>query len=380
MEVVEILTGGIEMISRISAEWSALCSEGASGTPFLRPEWFSAFVRNFEKRVSLVTVNSGGKLRAVLPLVRKRGSLNGIPARKLQAVFNLNTQRFDLIHGADETERKMVVASVWKAISETPGWDVLEIRLARRDSWLTDVVALAEGQNHRVGIWAMDSAPYIELPQLGDGEKSIAEFFSRFSKNRRTLLKKKLRSLGALGETEFTVTRGYRRGLMQRYFELESKGWKGRAGTSVASDPKVAKLHDDFARAVAVHDALFFHELKLNGETIAMYISIMFDRQTTGWKMSYDERYAQFSPGSLLFAEVLKDSIRNGSIEIDQLSPATYNKNQWATGEREHVAFYIFQKGLIGSLLWHWKIYVIGGLRTLKSRASATMSPAAGGK
>lgn len=112
MEVIEVLSGGIEVISRISSEWIALCNEGASNVPFFRPEWFTAFVRNFEENIILVTVRLNGNLRAVLPMVEKRGYLHGLPVKKLQAVFNLNTQRFDLIHGADEGERETIVKAV----------------------------------------------------------------------------------------------------------------------------------------------------------------------------------------------------------------------------------------------------------------------------
>lgn len=369
MEFAEILIGGVEIIGRIFAEWTILCEEGASNEPFLRPEWFAAFVKNFENKVEILTVRRGGKLRAVLPLVEKKSNLHGVPVRKLQAVFNLQTQRFDLIHGADETERDEVVKALWEEVKTRKNWQVLEFRLVKKDSWLNDLIALAEKENYKTGIWKMDSAPFVSLPQGDDKEKLIADYFKNLSKNRRKLLKKNMRHLAELGKVEFSVTRGYRADLMQKYFDLEAKSWKGRGGTAVTSDERAAKLHDDFARAVAEENALSIHELKLDGKTIAMYISIMYERQTIGWKMSFDEDFARFSPGNLLFSEVLNDCIRNGSPEIDQLSPATYNKSLWATGEREHVAFYVFRRGFFGMMLWHWKFSVIGYLRKFKNNS-----------
>ncbi|HEX8736685.1 MAG TPA: GNAT family N-acetyltransferase [Pyrinomonadaceae bacterium] len=366
MELTEILTGGSEIIGKIFPEWTALCEEGASNQPFFRPEWFAAFVKNFENELMLLTVRRGGKLSAVLPLVKKKGSLHGVPARKLQAVFNANTQRFDLIHEADETRRKETVEALWKEIKKQKNWDVLEMRLVQKESWLKDLIALAESENYRTGIWQMDGAPFVRLPAGDDKEKLIADYFKNFSKNRRQILGKKLRRLEKLGKVEFCVTRGYSPELMQKYFALEAQSWKGRGGTDAGSDAKVARLHDDFARAVAARNALFIYELKLDGKTIAMYISIMYASETIGWKMSFDEEYARFSPGNLLLWEVLKGCIRNDSLELDMLSPATENKKFWASGEREHVAFYIFQRGVIGSMLWKWKFSVIKRLRKFK--------------
>ena len=169
-----------------------------------------------------------------------------------------------------------------------------------------------------------------------------------------------------MGAVEVLTTRGFSPELMRKYFALEEQSWKERAGTAVTCDEKAVRLHEDFARAVAARNALLFHELKLNGVTIAMYLSIRSNCKTIGWKMSFDEKYAKFSPGNLLFIEVLNDCLRNGSPELDQLSPATYNKSMWATGEYEHAAFYVFQRGIIGSMLWKWKFSVISRLRRFK--------------
>jgi hypothetical protein len=361
-----ISIGGVEVIEKIFDEWTELCEEGACNEPFFRPEWFVAFVENFEKEILLLTVRSGGKLRAVLPLVKRKGNLHGIPVRSLEAVYNLNTQRFDLIHGADESERKEIIEAVWKEIKRQSKWQILEMRLVKNDSWLNDLLAVAESENYRTGIWQMDSAPFVSLPQGEDKEKLINEYFSGLKKHFRQELKRRLNRLKEQGTVEFVVTRGYQSELMQKYFEQEARSWKGRGGTAVACDPKVVKLHDDFARAVGAQNALSIYELKLDGKTIAMSVNIMFDRKTIFWKTSFDEEYKRFSPGNLLIKEFLTDAIRNNSSELDMLSPATDYKKVWASGEHEHAALYVFQPGILGWLLWNWKFSVISRLRKFK--------------
>lgn len=370
MEFVELLVGGIEIIGKICTDWIALCEEGVCNHPFLRPEWFEAFVNNFEKEILLLTVRHCGALRAVLPLVKKKSSLDGIPVTKLQAVFNLNTQRFDLIHGADESQRKEIVTALWKEIKKQSKWQVLEVRMVNKDSWLNDLLAAAEKENYPVGIWQMDSAPFITLPQLESKENRIEEYFNGLSKKRKQELNRRLRRLKEIGDVEFAVTRGYSAELFKKYFELEAKGWKGRAGTAAANDENVTKLHVDFARLVAEKNALYIYELKLNGETIAMQMRIMYNKQTMCWKTTYDEKYARFSPGNLLFSEFIKDCLRNGSSEVDLLSPPSISKNIWASGEREMIGMYVFQKGFFGWLLWKWKFSIIKRLRKYKFRTA----------
>lgn len=365
---IEILKGGAEIIEKIFAEWTELCEEGVSDDPFLRPEWFSVFVKNFESEIELFTIRRNGKLRAVLPVVEKRATLHGVPVRKLQSVFNLQTQRFDLIHGADENERQEIIETLWNALKRGKNRQVLEFRLVKKDSWLADLLALAEKENYKTGIWQMDSAPFITLPQGNDKEKLIEEFSKTLKRHFRQELKRRLKRLKELGTVEFVVTRKYAPELMRKYFDLEAKSWKGRGGTAAACDLRSEKLHEDFARAVADKDALFIYELKLDGETIAMSINIKYDRRTIFWKTSFSEKYSRYSPGNLVIWEFLKDCIRRGSTELDMLSPATDYKKVWATGEREHAAFYVFRRGIIGTMLWNWKFSVISRLRKFKNK------------
>lgn len=377
MEGVEIIIGGIEAIAGITGEWIKLCEEGASNEPFFRPEWFSAFVNNFEKKVELVTVRHKGRLRAVLPLVKKRGGLNGIPVTKLQALSNLNTQRFDLVHGADDSERKRITSAVWNAIKGHPGgWDVLEVRLVDEESWFRDVLDLAAKENYPTGIWQMDSAPYIALPRSGNKEELIENYFTGPRKHLKQELNRRLRRLREMGTVEFVTTSGCSPAQLQTYLDLEAKGWKGRGGTALANDPCVVRMHEEFVREVTAKKGLRVYELKLDGQAIAMILNINCGNKTIHWKTSYDEDYSKYSPGNILFRELLSDSVRNDSSEIDFMSPVTPNKKAWASDERRHVAFYIFRRGLWGSLLRTWKFGVMGRLREFKTVGRAKMLPA----
>ncbi|MCD9185624.1 MAG: GNAT family N-acetyltransferase [Pyrinomonadaceae bacterium] len=366
----ETLSGGLEIIENLSAEWIGLCEEGASNEPFFRPEWFLAFVKNFEKEILLVTVRKNGKLKAVLPLVKKKDFLHGFPVTKLGSIFNLQSQRFDLIHTTEESEKEEILNALWWEIKRQKGWNVFETRLTYKTSWLADLLKIAGRENYKTGVWEMDDAPFVRLPEGENKNELVENYFKNLSKNRRKLLSKNLRHLQEMGKVEFCMTRGFSRELIEKYFALEAQSWKARAGTDVNSDERIAKLHEDFACECAAKNVLFIHELKLDGKTIAMYLSIGFDeRRTIGWKMSFDENYARFSPGNVLFREVLSECMRQNSTELDMLSPSNYNKKLFASGTREHAAFYIFQKGIYGSSLNFWKFSAVSHLRKFKSKS-----------
>ncbi len=363
----ETICGGVAIIEQLSNEWIELCKEGASNEPFFRPEWFRSFVKYFEDQILLLTVRKNGKLKAILPLVHKKEMVHEIPATKLSSIFNLQSQRFDLIHTADENEKDEILKILWKEIKRQTKWSVFETRLTYKKSWLNDLLKLAESENYKTGVWEMDAAPFVTLPSGENKEKLIEDYFQSLSKNRRKLLNRNMRRLQEKGEVKFKLTQGYSKDLIEKYFALEAQSWKAEVGTDVNSDERIAQLHDDFARECADKDALFIHELKLDGKTIAMYISIAFEEnRTVGWKMSFDEEHAQNSPGNLLFKEVLSECMRRNSTELDMLSPANYNKNLFASGTREHAAFYIFQNNFIGKFMHFWKFTAAEKLRDYK--------------
>lgn len=84
---------------------------------------------------------------------------------------------------------------------------------------------------------------------------------------------------------------------------LEARGWKGRRGTALASDPAVAACLSEALHAYAKDGALRFWKLALAGKAIAMMFAIVHGRQAWLGKIAYDEDFARFSPGALLILD-----------------------------------------------------------------------------
>lgn len=374
METI-LLTGGISDIAALAPEWNALCDEGPTSDPFLRPEWFESLARNFDYSVELVTVRRDGKLRAVLPLTTKKRRIHGLPVSKLQALYNLNTPRFGLIHGADLTEKNDILRSIWNVIKTRPNWTVFETRLVRKDSWLAGLIEIARQDSCRVGEWEMDPAPFIELPRDRPKGLEINDFLKCSRRQLRQQLDRRWRRLNEAGKLEFEIIEVYSPELLDRYFELEARGWKGRNGTAVSEDERVVRLHHEIARSASERNELFAYQLSLDGRAIAMIISIQNDRTMYYWKTAYDEAFSKYSPGNVLFKMFVADCLKREVDEIDLLSPSTVNKRHWASDERPHVAYYVFDRGLLGSFFWFWKFCLASRLRKLRSLSAQNLVP-----
>jgi hypothetical protein len=371
----QLLKNNVKDIEDLMPEWNELCDEGPSNDPFLRPEWFAAFARNFGQQVELVTVRHDGRLRAVLPVTSIRGPLHGLPVNKLEAVFNLNSPRFDLIHGADESERSAVVQAIWSKIRGRRDWTIMEMRLVKKDSWINSLIEVARADSFLTGMWEMDGAPFISLTRGGGQNCSINDYLKQSKKQLRQQLDRRKRRLSEAGRLDFVITDVYSAELLDRFFEIESRGWKGRQGTDVMKDPRVLKLHHETAKAASDRNDLLIYELRLDDKTIAMILGIKCSTTMFYWKTTYDETYSRFSPGNILFKMFLADCLQRKVDEIDLLSPSTENKRYWTSSEHEHAAFYIFKPGIAGKFFWFWKFGIAARLRKLRSFSIRDLVP-----
>ena len=90
------------------------------------------------------------------------------------------------------------------------------------------------------------------------------------------------------------------------FLTLESSGWKGRAGTALASDAAgrtffAQALENAFARG-----ALRFSRLTLGARPIAMIVNFIERGDVYSFKIAHDEEFARYSPGVMLEIELMR--------------------------------------------------------------------------
>jgi CelD/BcsL family acetyltransferase involved in cellulose biosynthesis len=89
------------------------------------------------------------------------------------------------------------------------------------------------------------------------------------------------------------------------FLALEAAGWKGEAGSALASAPATRALFDQALTGAAAAGRLERLALRLDGRAIAMLANFITPPGAYSFKTAYDEAYARFSPGMLLQLENL---------------------------------------------------------------------------
>ncbi len=89
------------------------------------------------------------------------------------------------------------------------------------------------------------------------------------------------------------------------FLALERAGWKGQAGSALASHPATARLFREALAGAARRGRLERLAIRLDGRPIAMLASFTCPPGMFSYKTAFDEGHARFSPGVLLQCENL---------------------------------------------------------------------------
>jgi CelD/BcsL family acetyltransferase involved in cellulose biosynthesis len=198
---------------------------------------------------------------------------------------------------------------------------------------LTRVVArrhcdhVAEERRRRAVLRSsLDGPAYLETSISGSRRRKLRQLRSRLGRQGEV-------SYRRVSEPEAVVA------ATEDFLALEARGWKGRRGTALASDKRLA----DFTRAVMAglaRDGLASVSwLALDGRPVSMGVVLRSGRTASTWKIAYDEEAAPFSPGYLLAFEDTAAFLADPEIaEVDSCASAEFGIMAEVWRERRAVA------------------------------------------
>ena len=93
---------------------------------------------------------------------------------------------------------------------------------------------------------------------------------------------------------------------IDEFLELERRGWKGFGGSALDSEEQTRQLFEEALTGAAKAGQLERHDIRLEGEPLAMLVNFHSGRGSFSFKTAFDEAFARFSPGVLLQLENLK--------------------------------------------------------------------------
>ncbi len=121
-------------------------------------------------------------------------------------------------------------------------------------------------------------------------------------------LRRKAKRLAEQGKVEFRALESAADfdAWIEAFLKVEASGWKGRAGTALASTPAAQEFFQTAARAAWDRGRLGLVALHLDGRPIACQCYFLAGPGAFAFKTAYDEAYGRFSPGVLIQLELIR--------------------------------------------------------------------------
>jgi CelD/BcsL family acetyltransferase involved in cellulose biosynthesis len=304
------------------AQWKKLAREAP---PMLAPEFVlltARFLR--ETEVILFGARRGDTLTAALPMARR--------GRTLVAVHGDHTPRVDLVGEAAS------IPTLWRALREAGGWDVIEMRAVPADSPLSLMLPeLARKARCRIHVRETSRAPWFLV------DKIERRLHRRFRGDMNRLERQ-------MGGVELERVSAFDRKALGDVMQLEAAAWKGAAGTAIACDPRLTAFYAALARVFAQRGALTIAFLRARGARIAAQFALEDATTIHLLKVGYDPAYSHFGPGQILLRESAADAARRGLRRYDLLGQDTPWKMKWTSQVRSHVQITIYAPSTGGRL------------------------------
>lgn len=121
------------------------------------------------------------------------------------------------------------------------------------------------------------------------------------------------------------------------FLKLEQSGWKGKAGSALASHDTTRIFFTKVILAAHARGLADFASLTLNGLPIAMLATLINGGYGYSFKTCFDEDYARFSPGVLLQIEVMDLREQHGLKLIDSCASQDHPMIDSLWGQRRDV-------------------------------------------
>ena len=316
----------VEELRGAATDWDDLWWRSETALPTARAEMLAQWVEQFKPQAGFHVLAVADEKRwvAALPLVSGRvgwlipaGCLPSNPWAPcgellLDAAADSNAALDVLLTAAGELPWQLLWLN--EAVPEAPRWQAL-LRACQRAA-----IAAAYHQRFRSGRVAIG--------------RHWDAYQRRLPKTHRQGMGRAAKRLAAEGNVQYEMHSQLEAAEVESWlrtaFEVEDRGWKGEAGTSVLRTPGMFRFFVRQAEQLARWGQLETAALRLDGRMLAFLYGFRAKGVYFAHKISYDPRLAGFSPGQLLFYHVLEQlHYSSGTWALDFMGPLNQALSRW---------------------------------------------------
>jgi len=337
VEVINTVAG----LERYADAWDELAERASQKRVMLSHAWVASYFEHCLKpgqSFRCFFALDGLELVGVLPLLVNPYSVFGLRRLKLRPP-SINTVHagvgFCLRPDCETEILQSIIEAVWR---EFPDRFFLRIKGILPNSPLLELL--------RKGI--KGSICFIEGDKPDSCVDTSGDFIAyekTLGKNYRRKLLRAERKLNQLPDVTMEIVTGadVSEDELIHFIELEAIGWKGRpGGVAIKLSPSLVAFNKTLVRRLAKRRWLEWHWLKSEGKPLAGLYMLKIDGVQMAYKIAYNSKHCNCSPGNLLLFMALKRAFNLSEIrEINYVSYFEWFR-RWRVEEQSYYQAVIF--------------------------------------
>jgi predicted N-acyltransferase len=334
----------LDDFEKLKTIWDSFAEKQVEYGYFLNHDWFKLWFEHFLKnnRLHILLLSEANQVVAIAPFFRIKEKYKIFYTSKILLIGNAYSPiRNILFNESNYILKKDYLKYILNYLMSEPNvWDIMELYPLKEDDEeymiLKDVIKEQGYFN--------DEENYAENRFDNNFPCSFDEYLKQRSKQFRKQLRRLRNKLEQLGEIEIKIVKDacdIDEG-MNAYYEVYSKSWKKREEIGPT-------FHRDLAKMAAQSDNLRLGLLFLNNRPIATEYCVIYKKRAHFLKSAYDEEYSFYSPGNIIYYEMIKYLIENDGVRgIDLGYGNEEYKKSLASQKRNLKKLIIFRKNMKG--------------------------------
>src|SRR6266566_215784 len=316
----KVVMRGVTELRAMEQAWWLLWERCSRRTPFQSPGWLLSWYRAFRPGEPVAfTFWNAGRLVGIAPFYAKRepDGFHLLPFGTAVSDF------LDML--VEPGWEDLVVEAFAVALAAESGWSTITF-----EELPPDAIAL---RLKSLGACTVSEQIASTCPVLALDRSAPVE--SHLPSHMRRNLRKAHHRAARRGEVQFILADdGAAQSSFDRLVDLHTERWQARDQAGVLADERIRQFHADVIKVLYPKAVARLYELRIAGQTAAAYYGFQDNDRAYAYIAGFDPRFAHESPGSLLLAHVIADSISNGAREFHFLRGSEAYKYSWGARDR----------------------------------------------
>jgi CelD/BcsL family acetyltransferase involved in cellulose biosynthesis len=364
---VHIITSEDELRT-LRVVWDELLEKSVQHSPFLTYDWFQCCLANPVQEIEqfILVVKDGGEVIGIAPFQKYQDKFHRLKIRKIGFINCPDTPLADFIIQKERSYEVIQKIIYFLYGEKREAWDVLTLSQFPRETVNSFILQeILRNQRQRFLMKNSSFIPYISIQ--GGWEEFLRTRSGRFRKTHRNIVNR----ISKLKQVEIQCARHDATGaVMQALLEISRRSWKEKNGVAISSREEVQRFFATLTKLASQKGWLLVWLLKINGAPVAMEYDLQCAGVVYALRTDFDETYKEYSPGTYLQYQIIKNLFENEYIEYSFGPGWNTYKTHWTKESYQHEELYVFNRNLKVSMIWALESKLFPFLKRLKKEVN----------